>query len=105
MSTFQPSKYSGLPVTVAAKNSAVPAALGVAGLGVGAGLLIGILALPTFVITPWIVKQFKPEWSYGKRLATGFVVNFGVASTIAIARAASGGDKKAAATTQETKTT
>lgn len=58
------------------------------------GLIIGVAAIPTFLITPWIVKQFKPEWSYGKRLATGVVVTFGVSSVIAVARAASGTSSK-----------
>jgi hypothetical protein len=43
--------------------------------GVGTGLLVaGILTLvvlPTFVVTPWIVKAFKPEWPYERRLVAG----------------------------------
>jgi hypothetical protein len=27
----------------------------------------------TFAVGPWAVKQFKPEWSYGKRLVTSFI--------------------------------
>lgn len=38
-----------------------------------AGLLVGV---PTLLVAPWIVKQFKPEWSYGKRVATGMAASF-----------------------------
>ena len=62
--------------------------------GGGLAVLAGLLLLGPFMITPWIVKQFKPEWSYGKRVATGFVVSFGVGALTGIARAASGGEKK-----------
>ncbi len=62
--------------------------------GGGLAVLAGLLILGPFMITPWIVKQFKPEWSYGKRVATGFVVSFGVGALTGIARAASGGEKK-----------
>jgi hypothetical protein len=55
--------------------------------------IAGLFLVGPFVVTPWIVKQFKPEWSYGKRVATGFVVSFGVGALTNIARAAGGGDK------------
>ena len=38
-----------------------------------AALLVGV---PTLVVAPWVVKQFKPEWSYGKRVATGMAASF-----------------------------
>lgn len=49
------------------------AALGAA-LGIGIPLIIGVLALPTFVITPLILKAFVPKWSYGRRLIGGIGV-------------------------------
>lgn len=67
-----------------------PSALQAAGGVATIGLLIGVLALPTFVITPWIIKQFKPEWTYGKRLATTFVIGFGLTAITTIVRAAAG---------------
>lgn len=64
-------------------------------IGPGAIALVGgLLLLGPFVVTPWIVKQFKPEWHYGKRVATGFVVSFGVGALTQIARAAGGGKEK-----------
>ena len=44
-------------------------AVGAAGLGV----LLVIAGAWTFAVGPWAVKQFKPEWSYGKRLVTSFL--------------------------------
>lgn len=34
-------------------------------------LVIAALTIPTFVIVPFMVKQVKPEWSYGKRVVVG----------------------------------
>ncbi len=50
-----------------------------AGLAVGAGVLglVGLVLLPGFVIYPWIIKQFKPKWGYGKRVATGLAIGYG----------------------------
>ena len=47
------------------------------GMGV-VGALGLILVLPTFVVGPWAVKQFQPEWSYGKRLVTSVLVGSGI---------------------------
>lgn len=61
---------------LALTNASVPTETKIkAGLlfGLGVPVVIGLLALPTFVINPWIVKQFKPEWGYGKRVATGMI--------------------------------
>ena len=91
MTTFQPSQYS-LPARTNA--SSADAAAGIGGTALGLGILAGIIILPGFVITPWVVKQFKPEWSYGKRLATGMVVSFGATTLVSLARAASGSEKK-----------
>jgi len=52
------------------------AALGVAGIG----LLAGIVLLPTLVVGPFIVKAFAPEWSYGRRL--GASMAFGIVTSV-----------------------
>lgn len=64
-----------------ALSPAMSPAMGVAGIA----LLAGILVVPTFVIVPWIVKGFAPEWSYGRRVAVGLGVSFiaGTLTTIA----------------------
>ena len=56
----------------------------------GVGLVVGAIALPTFVIGPWIVKAVKPEWSYGRRLAASFAFSTVIGALVRIARAASG---------------
>lgn len=69
-----------------ALSPAMSPAMGVAGIA----LLAGILVVPTFVIVPWIVKGFAPEWSYGRRVAVGL----GVTTVLGIvSRAATGGRK------------
>jgi hypothetical protein len=65
-----------------------------AALGLGIAGVAGLILVGPFMITPWIVKQFKPEWPYGKRVATGFVVSFGLGALTTIAKAASGGGKE-----------
>ncbi len=49
---------------------------------------IALVALFPFVVGPWAVKQFKPEWSYGQRLVTSLLVGTG----IGIARSAAKND-------------
>ena len=115
MATFQPSIYSnpGAPVVilkpgqessfsggytiqsspVAEEEKEKPPISGAA-LGLGIAGVAGLILVGPFVITPWIVKQFKPEWPYGKRVATGFVVSFGIGALTTIARVASGGGKE-----------
>jgi hypothetical protein len=61
----------------------------------GAGLVIGLLALPTFVIGPWMVKAFKPEWSYGRRLGASFAVSFIAGTLVSVARGLGGGSSSA----------
>lgn len=39
----------------------------------GVGVVLLIATTWTFVVGPWAVKQFKPEWGYGKRLVTSFL--------------------------------
>lgn len=44
----------------------------VAGIGAGVGLIIlGFLVVGPLVVYPWVIKAFKPEWSYGRRVAAG----------------------------------
>jgi len=77
---FQPSQhsYSG-PLVIASVT-------GVSALA----LLAGIAALPTFVITPLILKAFVPEWSYGRRLIGGIGVTMAAGFTYKIAKAVGG---------------
>ena len=89
---FQPSQYStlgqstlpdgfvydsdGFVVPISAPASETGLALGGVGVGLGLGLgLVGLILVGPLVITPWIVKAFKPEWSYGRRVAAGFGVS------------------------------
>lgn len=39
----------------------------------GVGIYVAIAGTWTFVVGPWAVKQFRPRWSYGKRLMTSFL--------------------------------
>jgi hypothetical protein len=61
----------------------------------GVGLVVGLIAVPTLVVGPWIVKAVKPEWSYGRRLAASFAFSTLVGALVRIARAASGTEKAA----------
>lgn len=116
--TFKPSKFSSFRVNPAASSATgvltdddfaidVPVSKpvteedskldlpGLAGFGLGAVALIGgLVIVGPFVIAPWIIKQFEPDWSYGKRVATGFVASFAVGALTQIARAASGSEEK-----------
>ena len=37
------------------------------------GVTVVVASLWTFAVGPWAVKQFKPEWGYGKRLVTSMI--------------------------------
>ena len=69
---------------------------GLAAVGVVAG--VGV-----FVINPWIVKAFKPEWSYGRRLGASFAFSVVSGTLISIARGLGGVQNTPAATTPATK--
>ena len=66
--------------------------------GVGTGIAVGgaavalvaLVAAPTFLIGPWIVKAFKPEWSYGRRLGASLAFGIVSGTLVSLARAASG---------------
>lgn len=49
-----------------------------------------LIGAQVFAVNPWIVKAFKPEWSYGRRLAASFGVTF-LASTLVSAAKSVGG--------------
>ena len=51
--------------------------IGIGALARKAGML-ALIVVPTFVAGPWAVKQFKPEWKYGKRLIASAAVTAGV---------------------------
>ena len=68
------------------ENLRKAAVVGVAGIAAVAALAgVGV-----FVINPWIVKAFKPEWSYGRRLAASFGVTFIAGTLTSIARGLGG---------------
>ena len=48
------------------------------------GMILGLWAIGTFAFGPWVVKQFKPNWKYSKRLVTAFLAS----TAIGIARKA-----------------
>jgi len=62
--------------------------------GVGTGVAVGgaalaviaLVAAPTFIVGPWIVKAFKPEWSYGRRLGASLAFGIVSGTLISIAR-------------------
>jgi hypothetical protein len=80
--TFEPSQYSAPP----AYNDAAFAT--VAGLSIG--LIVAAAVVPTFVVGPFVVKAFKPEWSYKRRLAATLAVEIGVGAVTQIVKAARG---------------
>jgi hypothetical protein len=55
----------------------------------GGATILALMLVPTFLIGPWAVKQFRPRWPYGKRLVTSFLAG----SAIAVTRAAVVGKK------------
>lgn len=74
------------PPVSALQNSA----LGAVGLGGVVLLGVGLLAIGPFVVMPAIIKAFKPEWPYGRRVAAGFGVSLGIGALTGIARALGG---------------
>jgi hypothetical protein len=70
-----PTGYSGLQHNPA--YGKVGKAGKVALLGAGAVGLVGLVLLPSLVLYPWVIKKFKPKWSYGKRVGAGFAIGIG----------------------------
>lgn len=58
--------------------------------GVGIATVVTLGAVQIFGINPWIVKAFKPEWSYGRRLAASFGVSFVAGTLISVAKGIGG---------------
>lgn len=89
MKTFQPSKFS-MPQR---SGSALPNRIDIGALGAGTGAVVavaGVIAFFPFVVVPLIIKPFKPEWSYGKRVAAGFAFSLGVSALSQVGKAFSG---------------
>ncbi|MAH47947.1 hypothetical protein CMI37_19150 [Candidatus Pacearchaeota archaeon] len=85
------SMHPGVRVVVPPASSFhVNPALPGAALAIGIPVLVGILALPTFVITPLILKAFVPKWSYGRRLIGGIGVTMAGAFAYKLAKAVGG---------------
>jgi hypothetical protein len=68
----------------------------------GITLFIVAAAVPTLVVGPWIVKAFKPEWSYGRRLAASFGVSFVAGTLISVAKGIGGVSEAGATSTPAT---
>lgn len=54
----------------------------------GAALLVGLLAVGPFVVWPFIIKGFKPEMPYWRRVGVGMGISAGLATARFIAAAA-----------------
>jgi len=81
------------------ENLRKAAVVGLAGIAAVAALAgVGV-----FVVNPWIVKAFKPEWSYGRRLAASFGVTFVAGTLTSIARGLGGVQDAPAVTAPATK--
>lgn len=68
----------------------------------GLGLLLLAAPVQIFGINPWIVKAFKPEWSYGRRLAASFGVSFVAGTLISVAKGIGGVSAAGATSTPAT---
>lgn len=83
-----------VPPASAMKVNPLPAGLGTAAAVGGVAMIpliiAGVLALPTFVVNPLLVKAFKPKWSYGRRVLAGIplgmVMGLGFAATRKLAK-------------------
>jgi hypothetical protein len=73
--TFPPSQYS-------APSSDSP--------GVPVGILLASTLLTDLVLFPGILKAFKPEWSYGRRVAAGVGVTVATGIAYRLIKAARG---------------
>lgn len=94
MHTHAPHHRFQHPVPVTASYGMTDAMKAATAVG-GVGLVVGLIAVPTLVVGPWIVKAVKPDWSYGRRLAASFAFSTLVGALVRIARAASGTEKAA----------
>ena len=72
--TFEPSQHSFASPEEAEEYGFVgltTTAIGLGAVGVGVAGLVLWWALPTFVVAPAIIKAFKPEWDYKRRVMAG----------------------------------
>lgn len=54
----------------------------------GTALVVGLLTFMPLVVWPFIIKGFKPELSYGRRVGIGLGISIGLAAVTSVARAA-----------------
>jgi hypothetical protein len=74
---FQPSPHSFASPEEAEEYGVIGITTAVVGGSLAAGALATIVVLwlaPTFLIVPAVVKAFKPDWSYKRRVAAGIGV-------------------------------
>ena len=60
-------------------------------LALGAGgiaLIAGVMLFMPLVVWPFIIKGFKPELSYGRRVGIGLGISIGLAAVTGVAKAA-----------------
>lgn len=73
MARFQPSPYSfARPNPKEEPSTGAKAAA------------FGLLLLGPLVVTPWVVKAFKPEWSYGRRVGVGLGISMALGAVKAV---------------------
>jgi len=78
-----------LPLYTAPSYGQAPESLISAGqAGVGLAVVAGFLVLGPLVVYPFIIKGFKPELSYGRRVGIGLGISIGLAAVTSVARAA-----------------
>lgn len=89
MSKFQPSHHSepkSIPLQLIVHNpdTKPPSLVAKYGLPAAVAFVTAMTVLPTFVINPMIVKAFKPQWGYGRRVFAGMGISFLVGSAVRI---------------------
>ena len=60
-------------------------------LAIGAGgavLVVGLLTFMPLVVWPFIIKGFRPDLSYGRRVGIGLGISIGLAAVTGVAKAA-----------------
>tara|TARA_Y100000310_G_scaffold226045_1_gene228137 strand:+ start:467 stop:1150 length:684 start_codon:yes stop_codon:yes gene_type:complete len=82
--------YTPPPSKTAGLTKGLGTALGIGGVALIPLLIIGVIALPTFVIGPFVMKAVAPKWSYGRRLAASLGVGMAVGTTTMLIKTARG---------------
>jgi hypothetical protein len=88
---FQPSEHSfGESRLPAPRSGDSPPQSGVGGgaWALGAAGLVGLAVVPTLVIYPFVIKAFKPELSYWRRVGIGMGITFALGAVTGLVRAA-----------------